>query len=123
MKSYKELIVWQRGIDLVTLIYQETLKFPKEELYVLVSQMRRSVISIPSNISEGYARRTTKEYINFIQIAFGSAAELETQLIIANRLGYLSDKKHLEIDSKLGEILKMLNGLLVKLKQKLVAKL
>ncbi len=118
MKSYKELIVWQRSIDLVTLIYQETLKFPKEELYVLVSQMRRSVISIPSNISEGYARRTTKEYINFIQIAFGSAAELETQLIIANRLGYLSDKKHLEIDSKLGEILKMLNGLLVKLKTK-----
>jgi four helix bundle protein len=118
MKSYKELIVWQRSIDLVTLIYQETLVFPKEELYVLVSQMRRSVISIPSNISEGYARRTTKEYINFIQIAFGSAAELETKLIIANKLGYLSNEKHMEIESKLTEILKMLNGLLVKLKSK-----
>ena len=86
MNSYKDLTVWQKAMDLVLMVYRITKLFPKEELFVLVSQMRRAAISIPSNIAEGYTRRTRKEYIQFVQTAFGSAAELETQLEISWRL-------------------------------------
>lgn len=118
MKSYKELIVWQKSIDLVVLVYQLTKLFPKEELFVLVTQMRRAAISIPSNIAEGYARRTRKEYIQFIQTAFGSAAELETQIIIADKIGYFTQKNFKQLNESLNEILRMLNGLLKSLKSK-----
>ncbi len=78
IESYKELKVWKKSIDLVKEIYKITNKFPKEEIYVLVSQMRRAAISIPSNIAEGYKRKNLKEYIQFLSIAEASAAELET---------------------------------------------
>jgi len=86
LKSYKELIVWQKSIELVKEIYKLTNEFPRSEVYGLSSQMQRAAISIPSNIAEGYSRKNLKEYIQFLHIAYGSLAELETQLIIAKEL-------------------------------------
>jgi len=89
MATHKELEVWKLGIDLVEKIYLLTKGFPKEEIYGLTSQLRRAGTSIPSNIAEGAARKNTKEYIQFLHIALGSLSELETQLIISQRLKYL----------------------------------
>jgi len=86
--SYKDLVVWQKGIMLVKQLYRITGEFPASERYGLTSQMQRAAVSIPSNIAEGQARHTTKEFIQFISHAEGSAGELETQLIIATELGY-----------------------------------
>jgi four helix bundle protein len=89
MLTHKDLEVWKLGIDLVEKLYLLTRVFPKEEIYGLTSQIRRSGVSIPSNIAEGAARKNTKEYIQFLYIALGSLSELETQLIISQRLKYL----------------------------------
>jgi|SRR3989338_2397605 len=113
LKSYKELIIWQKSIDLVKKIYQLTGHFPKDETYGLTSQMRRAAVSIPSNIAERYSRKNIKEYIQFLRISYGSAAELETQLIITKELYKNIDCKNAEL--LLEEILKMLNTLMVKL--------
>lgn len=86
MESYKKLIVWQKGIELVKEIYGKTRLFPKEEQFTLISQMRRSALSIPCNIAEGATRKTTKEFLQFVRIAYSSSAELETQLIVAHSL-------------------------------------
>jgi four helix bundle protein len=86
--NYKDLLVWQKGIALVKLIYQITQTFPAEEKFGLVSQMRRAAVSIPSNIAEGQARHSTGEFVQFLSHAEGSVAELETQLIIAVELGF-----------------------------------
>lgn len=88
-KTHKDLEIWQRGIELVVHIYQATKAFPKDEEYGLKSQMRRAAVSHPSNIAEGAARSTTREYVHFLRIALASLSELETQLFIAERLGYL----------------------------------
>ena len=101
MKSHKELNVWKGSIDLVTQLYKITKQFPKEELYGLTNQIRRSAVSIPSNISEGAARNQTKEYIRFLNIAQGSLSELETQLIIAKNLGYIDSELFEDIAGKL----------------------
>ena len=90
IRSHRELIVWQRALELCTAIYATTAKFPSEERFALVSQMRRAAVSIPSNIAEGHGRLTTSEYRHFLGIARGSLKELETQILIAQRLGYLS---------------------------------
>jgi four helix bundle protein len=111
IKSYKELTVWQKSIELVIEIYELTKKFPNEEIYGLTSQIRRASVSIPSNISEGFSRRHRKEYSQFIRIAFGSGAELETQIIISKKLKYANEKEYETIDSLLVEIMKMLNSL------------
>ncbi|MBU0569684.1 four helix bundle protein [Patescibacteria group bacterium] len=116
MKSYKDLKVWKKSFELSILVYKITKKFPKEELYSLVSQIRRSVVSIPSNIAEGYCRNRKLEYIRFLQIAFASGAELETQLLIAKELGYLSKVEFDKVYNLLQEIMKMLNSLIGKLK-------
>ena len=87
-QNYKDLLVWQKGSELAKLIYQITSLFPPEEKFGLVSQMRRAAISIPSNIAEGQARHTTREFIQFISHAEGSVAELNTQLILANELHF-----------------------------------
>ncbi len=92
-KTHRDLEIWQRGIDLVTKIYKITKNFPKEELYGLTSQMRRAAISYPSNISEGAARDSINDYIRFLYISMGSLSELETQIIISEKLGYLKDSK------------------------------
>jgi len=89
--THRDLDVWKNGIELVKKIYILTKDSPKEEIYTLTSQIRRSAISIPSNIAEGAARNSKKEFIQFLYIALGSAAELETQLIVAKELGYIKD--------------------------------
>jgi four helix bundle protein len=89
MNYFKELKVWQKAIDLVTETYLKTKDFPKEEIYGLTSQIRRSAVSVPSNIAEGCGRKTSKDFSNFLGIALGSAFELETQLIICKNLGFI----------------------------------
>ncbi|MDR6300831.1 four helix bundle protein [Mesonia maritima] len=98
MNYFKELKVWQNAIDLVTATYKKSQEFPNEELYGLTSQIRRSAVSIPSNIAEGCGRKTNKDFANFLGISLGSAFELETQLIIAKNLNFmnLDDFKILE---------------------------
>jgi len=93
VKSYKELNIWKKGVEIVDRIYEITEDFPQKELYVLTSQMQRSAISIPSNIAEGFARSHTAEYRQFLRMALGSCAELETQLIIARRRNYTTKAK------------------------------
>ena len=88
MNYFKELKVWQKAIDLVTEIYTKSQEFPKEELYGLTSQIRRSAVSIPSNIAKGCGRKTNKDFANFLGISLGSAFELETQLIIAKKFKF-----------------------------------
>ena len=109
--NYKNLIVWQKSIILVKQIYLLTQKFPSEEKFGLVSQMRRAVVSVPSNIAEGKARRTTGDYIRFVSIAEGSLAELETQLIIAIELNFCLKSETESCFSLMLEIRKMLNAL------------
>ena len=110
MKAHHKLQVWQRSIKFVTEIYQLTEKFPQSELYGLINQMRRAAVSIASNIAEGAGRSGKKEFKRFLSIAQGSIAELETQLIIAENLGYCSDIHGLL--SELDEISKMIIGLM-----------
>ncbi|UCG28439.1 MAG: four helix bundle protein [Bacteroidales bacterium] len=113
--SHKDLEVWKRAIQLIKKIYQESAKFPKEELYGLTIQIRRSAVSIPSNIAEGAARQTIKEFIHFLYIALGSIAELETQLIVAQELDFINSE---DLLNELSEIRKMLIGLIKYQKKK-----
>ena len=108
--THKQLETWKESIKLTTEIYKLTQSFPKEELYGLTNQVRRSAVSIPSNIAEGCARQTTKETIQFLHIALGSVAELETQLIIANELSYTQNI--VEIFDKIVRIRKLIIGLI-----------
>jgi four helix bundle protein len=108
MKTHKDLLVWQKAMDFVIDVYNATKSFPANELYGLTNQIRRSAVSIPSNIAEGAARQTDKEFLQFLHIARGSLAELETQLILAGRLNYTET---VPVD-KLEEIRKMLSGLI-----------
>lgn len=112
MKSYKDLTVWQKSVDLSVMIYQITEGFPKSELYSLTSQIRRCCVSIPSNIAEGQRRGHKAEYIQFLRIAFGSGAELETQILIALKIDYLDERQFNQINELLQEIMKMLNKLI-----------
>ena len=105
IKSYKNLIVWQKAFKLSLLVYKITKVFPKEELYALTSQIRRAAISIPSNIAEGYCRQRKLEYTQFLQIAFASGAEVETQLLIAKNLGYIAVSDFEKADSLLEEVM------------------
>jgi four helix bundle protein len=112
MKTHKDLNVWKESILLVTLIYEKTKSFPKDELFGLTSQIRRSAISIPSNISEGAARESNKEFIRFLFIAQGSVSELDTQLLISNNLNFLTNTDYAQIDERIISIRKMLAGLI-----------
>lgn len=116
INSYKDLLVWQKSINLVKEVYQYVLVFPKHEEYGLSSQMRRAVISVPSNIAEGWGRESTKNFVHFLRIARGSLYELETQLIISKELKYCKDFG--KIDGFIIEIGKMLNSLIKKLGDK-----
>jgi four helix bundle protein len=109
------LRIWQIGIEVVKDIYILTKKFPKEELYGLTSQMRRSAVSIPSNIAEGFRRYHNKEYKQFLYIALGSCAELETQIIIANELDYINETNKTELIEKIKYICRMTVKLIQKL--------
>lgn len=118
VQCYNDLIVWQKAMDLVEMVYQVSKVFPKEEQYGLTNQLRRAAVSIPSNIAEGHARTSTQEFHRFLSIARGSLAEVETQLLIAQRLGYLSNDQLAPIFSLQVEISKMTNGLMAKLAPK-----
>jgi four helix bundle protein len=118
VKSHKDLLVWQKSIEFVTLLYSITKSFPKEELYGLISQIRRAGISISSNIAEGAARFSKKEFIHYLYIALGSASELETQLIISKNLNYISVETYDSLLKNLTEIRMMLLGLIKSLKKK-----
>jgi len=112
MKSYQELEVWQKSMNLTTLIYQITQNFPRSEMYGLTNQMRRSAIAVPSNIAEGYGRGHRLEYIQFLRVAYGSSLELETQLILAQRIGYVSETEAQETGAFLQSVQMMLNKLM-----------
>jgi four helix bundle protein len=112
LNSYKDLIVWQKSFDLVILVFKLTHKFPKAEIYGLVSQMRRSAVSIPSNIAEGYSRGHRQEYIQFLRTAFASGAELETQILLSKELEFLVTKDFIRVNDLLVEVQKMLNKLI-----------
>ncbi len=116
-RGYKDLIVWQKGITLVKEIYRLTQKFPSEEKFGLVAQMRRSAVSIPSNIAEGQARHTTGEFIQFVSHAEGSVAELDTQLILSTELGFCSKPATEATVGLLFELKRMLNSLPRKLSE------
>ena len=115
IKSFKDLRIWQRGIQLVEDVYAASRSFPKEERYGLQSQLRRAAVSIPSNIAEGFARLHNKEYRNFLYISLGSCAELTTQVIIAGRLKYIEATKADELLKEIDSISKMTMSLIKKL--------
>lgn len=116
IKSYKELIVWQKSMKLVTMVYELSKKFPDDEKFGLTSQMRRCSVSIPSNIAEGWGRLSRKNYIQFLRISRGSLFELETQVLITKELNYINDS--VIIENLIIEISKMLNSLIKKLEEK-----
>ena len=116
VKTHKDLDVWKSSMSLVEEVYKITRKYPREEKFSLIDQIRRAAVSVPSNIAEGAARNSTKEFIQFLYIALGSLSELETQLLLSQRLGYLSDNK--EIFANVEQIRRMLLGLIKFLKGK-----
>ena len=119
MKTHKDLDVWKKSVSLVTSIYEVTKTFPKDEIYGITNQIRRSAVSIPSNIAEGSTRKGEKEFIQFLYISLGSIAELETQLIIANNLKYVKLNDYELMTGRLEEIRKMLIGLIKFVKNKI----
>lgn len=107
--SYKDLIVWQKSMELVVAVYELTECYPKSELYGLISQIRRAAVSIPSNIAEGRRRHTRKDYAHFLNLAYSSGAELETQLEITRRLSFGKKLDFNKVDALLEEVMRMLN--------------
>src|SRR5688572_22699596 len=110
IKSHRDLLVWQKAMDLVVIVYQASNQFPKEELYTLISQIRRAAVSIPANIAGGQGRRLTGEFIQFLGNSRGSLLELDTHLEIALRLGYLTSNQHTDIQCQVNEVGRLLNG-------------
>jgi four helix bundle protein len=121
-RAHKKLDVWKEGIALVTCIYAISEKFPKSEIYGLTSQVRRAAISVPSNIAEGAARNSAKEFAQFLKIADGSLSELDTQIEIALTLGYLTEKEKKEIDFALNSLTAKLAGLISSIRKQNVIK-
>jgi four helix bundle protein len=112
IKDHRDLIAWQKAMNLVTSIYKASKNFPKEELYGLTSQLRRAAVSIPANIAEGQGRRSKPEFRQFLGHARGSLLEVDTHLEIALRLEYLNPKEHSQLHEQLKEIGRIINGLL-----------
>ncbi|MCF7870598.1 MAG: four helix bundle protein [Candidatus Omnitrophica bacterium] len=115
VKTYRDLDIWRKSIEFVKEVYTMTVKFPKEEIYGLSNQMKRSVISIPSNIAEGFRRQHNKEFRQFLYIALGSCAELETQVSISKELNYIKGEKEKELLEILDHISRMIMNLIKKL--------
>jgi four helix bundle protein len=115
IKTYRDLIVWQKSMALITEVYKLTKNFPQDEMYGLVVQMRRSSVSIPSNIAEGYGRNSTPDYIRFLKIALGSLYEVQTQLHISLNLNYIKNEIFDEQFESSREIERMLSSLIQKL--------
>ena len=121
LKSYRELKVWRKSYNLCVKIYQITKRFPQEERYVLTSQMRRSALSIPSNIAEGYGRKTKADYVRILYIAYGSVCELETQILLAGDLNYIQTNRRNNLNQEISEIEIMLKALIRSLDKKQIA--
>lgn len=119
MQTYKDVGAWQKSMDLVAEVYKLVKLLPKEETYALSDQMRRAVVSIPSNISEGYGRNSTREYIQFLSIARGSCFELETQLQACVRIKYLTEEQIKISSDLLAEIIRMMLSIISSLKNKI----
>jgi four helix bundle protein len=117
-KNYKELKVWEKSYQLCLEVYRITKGFPKIEIFGLISQMRRAALSIPSNIAEGYGRKTIAEYLRFLYIAYGSVCELETQIMLSGDLGYLEGSQLLKLQNEVREVERMLQALIKSLKNK-----
>jgi len=115
INSYKDLIVWQKSMDLVVAVYRLTDNYPSSELYGLVSQMRRCAVSIPSNIAEGRRRNTRKDFKHFLITAYSSGAELETQVTISKRINFHEELDFDRTDSLLDEVMRMLNSMINKM--------
>ena len=111
MKTHKDLDVWKKSVDFVVYIYEMTKSFPKDEIYGITNQIRRAVVSISSNIAEGAGRASDKEFRQFLNIALGYLAEVDTQLLICKKLGYINSEKHTELENILTDIRKMILGL------------
>ena len=118
LQSYRDLLVWQKALELAVRIYRVSERFPKSEIYGLTSQLRRAAVSVPSNIAEGYGRGSRKEYLQFLSVAQGSLKELETQIILAQRLSYTSEIEAEGTLSESGTVGKMLGGLMRSLRTK-----
>jgi four helix bundle protein len=118
VRSYRELKVWEKAMDLVEAVYTVTRNWPREELYGLTSQVRRAAVSIPSNIAEGQGRTSTKEFLHHLSIAYGSLLEVETQLLIAERLHYLQTDTMKDLLATTAEVGRIINGLSRKLATK-----
>ena len=119
VRTYRDLEVWQKAMELVTLVYQETVGFPREETYGLRNQVRRAVVSVPSNIAEGQGRRSTREFLYHLSVARGSLAEVDTQIEIAHRLGYLSPDKTEAIAAVATSVARLTNALISALERRL----
>jgi four helix bundle protein len=112
ISSYRDLIAWQKAVDIVVDVYKATKGYPSEERFGLALQMRRAVVSIPSNLAEGQGRSTRKDYIHFLHIARGSIQELETQIIVSERLEFISKEIREGLLDRLGEVGRLVNGLI-----------
>lgn len=119
VRSFKDLIVWQKSVDLISTIYRLTATFPKIETYGLSSQLQRAAVSVAANIAEGNGRDSTKEYIHHLSYSLGSLAEVETYLVVSVRLAYVQQSEILNLESKCDEIGKMLRSLQKALRSKL----
>jgi len=117
--NYKDLILWRKAMDLAVVMHQSCTTFPRSETYGLVSQLRRAAISIPSNIAEGYARRSKQEYIYFLHVARGSLAEVETQLLLAQRVGYLPESAVADLEDRIEEIGRILHAVVAGLHRRM----
>ena len=123
LRSFRDLMIWQRSRALVKIVYDVSAQFPRDEQYGLTAQIRRAVISVPSNIAEGSAKRSTKDFRRHLNIAYGSLAELETQMLLAIDLGYALPEHILSYEQETAEIGRMINGLISKLDTKLNSEL
>ncbi len=119
VKDYRDLIVWQKAMDLVETIYRTTGAFPREEIYGLTSQIRRAAISVPSNIAEGNGRNTTRDYVHFLGMAYGSVKEVETQVLIAERLRYIDPSRIAELVRLTAEVARLISGLINSLSKRM----
>jgi four helix bundle protein len=119
IQCYRDLIAWQKAMDFVVMIYEITVQFPRDELYGLTCQLRRSAVSIPSNIAEGHGRQSTREFVHFLSVAYGSLNEAQTQVMLAQRLGFLKADQSAKVLQLSYEVARPINGLSQSLTRKL----
>ncbi|MGP1311052.1 MAG: four helix bundle protein [Phycisphaerales bacterium] len=112
INSYRDLVAWQRAMDLVELVYRLSSSFPPDERFSLTAQVRRAAVSVPSNIAEGYGRGSRQDYLRFLRVARGSLFEVETQALVARRLGYTSDEQTRELQEQVNAVARVLSGLI-----------